>query len=65
MTPEEAKERNEMRGGNDDYSQGFLEGYKQGVKDATKTIDDYPDITVEDLARIKNQLYELLDEVKP
>jgi hypothetical protein len=40
---------------------GFLQGYSTGVEGCIQILNDYPDISVEDLARIKINFYKLLD----
>lgn len=39
---------------------GFIEGYESGVNACIQILNDYPDITVEDLARLKNLFYEIM-----
>ncbi len=52
----------EMLDAEEILAKGFLEGYAEAEKDVLQKvisiIDNYPDITVDDSVRIKNEVYE-------
>ena len=68
MNLKEAKKRNSMRGGQDDYSLGFIEGYEQGVNDAASFLHCWqPEFEQPDKCPscvLKELILKLLDEVK-
>ena len=43
-----------------DVEKALLQVYSQGIREVIMILDNYPDITVDDSVRLKNEVYALL-----